>query len=958
MIKYTVEAIVDGRRAAGLALAVLAFAASAVPASAQSVLVSNIGQTSGATSNLAAVDMAQGFTTGSNTHGYTLTSVEVSFAARASNVTVRVERSGVPAGTGLVATLTNPTSVISGNNTFTAPAGALLRAKTTYFVVVEANLGSVDRTQSTSEDSAAAGWSIANNSVRRDATSDGTWTMLEGPMLIRVSGTVNTVALRPSTPGQPTVAKGSKSGSLAVSWAAPSSTSAITDYDLRYFKGSMDPDSESDWVTEGVPGLPDPGTATADTIRGLLANTAYRVQVRAANANGEGPWSTSGSQTTAAAPATNNAPRVVEDPPGSVFCAVKGDLATPWGTLSMASGTTVSQGNLVTRGTETTEWPDACSGRNRIITMFDDRDADALIISISYTQPANMRFFGGTPRVVQPTTTSDGQVFFSGFTAFQHTTMRVDITATDPHGASASTHMILNGVTSANTVGAPSFSSTASGQSYAVNEAITDLVLPAATGGDTSPLGTVMANPYFYTVSGLPPGLTFDDATRTISGTPTVQGSYTVTYKAEDLDGDDDGDTPDPMDTAVQTFVIAVTGDILATDPPGAPGTVTVEKGPTSGSLKVSWSAAASAVAITDYDLRYFKGSMDPDSESDWVTEGVPGLPDPGTATADTIRGLLANTAYRVQVRAANANGEGPWSTSGSQTTAAAPATNNAPRVVEDPPGSVFCAVKGDLATPWGTLSMASGTTVSQGNLVTRGTETTEWPDACSGRNRIITMFDDRDADALIISISYTQPANMRFFGGTPRVVQPTTTSDGQVFFSGFTAFQHTTMRVDITATDPHGASASTHMILNGVTSANTVGAPSFSSTASGQSYAVNEAITDLVLPAATGGDTSPLGTVMANPYFYTVSGLPPGLTFDDATRTISGTPTVAGSYTVTYKAEDLDGANEGDTPDPMDTAVQTFDIVVASDEPVIQSVEIVSFPSLDRSGDGTADTY
>ena len=39
-------------------------------------------------------------------------------------------------------------------------------------------------------------------------------------------------------------------------------------------------------------------TGTAATITHLLRNTTYEVQVRAKNANGDGPWSESGSGTT------------------------------------------------------------------------------------------------------------------------------------------------------------------------------------------------------------------------------------------------------------------------------------------------------------------------------------------------------------------------------------------------------------------------------------------------------------------------------------------------------------------------------------------------------------------------------------------------------------------------------------------------------------------------------------
>ena len=63
--------------------------------------------------------------------------------------------------------------------------------------------------------------------------------------------------------------------------------------------------------------------------------------------------------------------------------------------------------------------------------------------------------------------------------------------------------------------------------------------------------------------------------------------------------------------------------------------------------------------------------------------------------------------------------------------------------------------------------------------------------------------------------------------------------------------------------------------------------------------FTVGEAIEPIVLGAVAGG--SP-------PYTYSVSGLPAGLSFDPATRTIAGTPTEAGRYEVTYRVEDAGG--------------------------------------------------
>ena len=81
--------------------------------------------------------------------------------------------------------------------------------------------------------------------------------------------------------------------------------------------------------------------------------------------------------------------------------------------------------------------------------------------------------------------------------------------------------------------GEPFFSAGASiaDQTYTVGTAIADLVLPEAAGGDGA---------LTYSVSALPSGLSFDSATRTLSGTPTeaTNGAVAITYTAADEDDD------------------------------------------------------------------------------------------------------------------------------------------------------------------------------------------------------------------------------------------------------------------------------------------------------------------------------------------------------------------------------------------------------------------------------------
>ena len=93
-------------------------------------------------------------------------------------------------------------------------------------------------------------------------------------------------------------------------------------------------------------------------------------------------------------------------------------------------------------------------------------------------------------------------------------------------------------------------------------------------------------------------------------------------------------------------------------------------------------------------------------------------------------------------------------------------------------------------------------------------------------------------------------------------------------------------------------------------------GAPSFATDASiaDQTYSVDVAIADWVLPEASGGDGE---------LTYSVSALPAGLEFDALSRTLAGTSTAAtdGALTVTYRVADSDD----------DTAALTFTITVAA---------------------------
>jgi len=553
------------------------------PVQTAGVLVDNLEVVAGSTrfNNVFTDDIAQAFTTGSAPGGYKLSSARLWLAGTGAWPNFKVEIwTSNPAGSfsrpdTLVGTLTAPASLINAVNTFTAMGGIDLKPNTEYFVVLDvtgtaANHRWIAYVDAPAEIGGAAGWSIADLSLERPG---GTWTRIltSGRDIVQrltIHGYLKN-AFPPDAPGQPTVsAVTGKGGQLSVSWDAPANDNgaAVIDYDLRYFKGTSDPTNEADWVEEGfdqaLTGIPDPGAARTATLSGLAPSSAYQVQVRAQNDAGEGAWSDSGSATTNAA-GTNNAPRLLESKSGDEDnnCQVK-STTTPSATINAPTGTLVSVSPVYNRQAsgDTAEWPDACTTTTgtRAVPFFDDRDGETLAYTFSYTLPDNVRLSSQTPRIVASTNnnlTAD-RFFVRALTAGEATDIRIDVTATDGQGASVSTHFIFQSGSFPNAVGAPSL--TAPGLLRFVQNKRGSAVLPAATGGDRPDYG------YLYHVdeTKLPPGLSFDRETRTISGTPTAAGTWTATYTANDFDGfysrKDSPTTADTNDAATQTFMVRV----------------------------------------------------------------------------------------------------------------------------------------------------------------------------------------------------------------------------------------------------------------------------------------------------------------------------------------------------------------------------------------------------------------
>ena len=163
----------------------------ALGAGAQTAYVSNLNQTSEPTS---ATMLAQSFTTGSQPGGYALGSVELSvrnLAGRTVAATI-YETDGFGRPTTTVKHALAPPSTFPSDSTltFTAPAGAILDADTTYSVVFSGSVNvGFERTESNSEDVADTGWSIRDEYTRRLA--NGAWAHHSSKsLLIAVKGPI------------------------------------------------------------------------------------------------------------------------------------------------------------------------------------------------------------------------------------------------------------------------------------------------------------------------------------------------------------------------------------------------------------------------------------------------------------------------------------------------------------------------------------------------------------------------------------------------------------------------------------------------------------------------------------------------------------------------------------------------------------------------------------------------
>ena len=477
--------------------------------------------------------------------------------------------------------------------------------------------------------------------------------------------------------------------------------------------------------------------------------------------------------------------------------------------------------------------------------------------------------------------------------AYANTVAPVDITLKDAGGGSTFSFVA---------------NATIADQTYIVGTAIAHLVLPAASGGT----GTLT-----YSVSGLPAGLSFDAATRTLAGTPTAatNGAVEVTYTVTDDD--------DATDTLTFTITIVIDDDdakividddakILLTVNPTA---ISEDAGPTdvvvTGTLdgldgQVFDDDVVMLLAIDkdvngdgevndddkaatrdDYTAELRLLTIPPGSVSGTTTLTITPINDKRVEGDETIRLRLTRTYANNQVTVQDAEGNDVKMT-------VVPVDITLQDTGEG--GASFFAADAAIDD----YTYTAGATIADLVLPEASGGTGDLTYGVSGLPTGLSF------DATTRTLSGTP---MAATNGAVTVVYTATDESGTTDTLVFT--------ITIAEAEAAVIAEPEELVAESEESAEPEN-PSLAfaddAAIDDQTYTADWPIADLVLPEASGG---------TGELTYGVSALPAGLAFDASTRTLSGTPTAAtdGAVTVIYTVIDEDG----------NAAALTFTITVNS---------------------------
>ena len=483
--------------------------------------------------------------------------------------------------------------------------------------------------------------------------------------------------------------------------------------------------------------------------------------------------------------------------------------------------------------------------------------------------------------------------------------------------------------------GMPRFVSTQADLSYTAGDAIDPVVLPAAAGGN----GDLT---YSLNEEGLPEGLNFDPVARTISGTPPadylyVAEGYALTYQVADVDGD----------AVTLRFTIAVNGipsfgDQVVEDQSYEAGTGNVE------TLELP-EAVGGNVALT----YFLDGDLPPGLAFNPTSRTISGELSPNVS--------YSPEGYTLTYRVADVDGEEAAppltftiSVNGMPFFEGTITNQQIPEGEEMAPLELPAALGGNGALTYSLNEegLPPGLVFDPVARTISGTPELNVSHPAEGY-ALTYRVEDEDGDPAELSFVLTVDGTPTFFDATieDRILRQneamdpwefpaaaggngdlTYTLDMNVPGLSFDAVARTLsgtpthtgvyrLIYQVEDIDGDAAELSFHITVDG--------APSFSGDVANQTYIDGEAIEDLVLPLASGGNLlslNPDGEAVFGELTYTLDNVPPGLTFDPNPMSpmLSGTPTGVGTYTLTYTAHDSD-----DNMTAEDAAILSFEVRV-----------------------------
>ena len=409
-------------------------------------------------------------------------------------------------------------------------------------------------------------------------------------------------------------------------------------------------------------------------------------------------------------------------------------------------------------------------------------------------------------------------------------------------------------------------------------------------------------NPTSYSASGLPAGLSINTATGAITGTPTTAGPSTVTLGATNSGG---------TGNATLSFTINQAKPVIYS-PASAAGTV--------GTAFTSYTILASN-SPTSYGATSLPAGLSVNTTTGAIT---------GTPTT-------AGTSS-VTLSATNGSGTGNLTLSFKIASSAVPVISSATTDTGTTGTAIstYTIAASNSPTSYSATGLPAGLSVSTSTGAITGTPTT-----ASVSHVTLGATNANGTGTALLTFTVNPPKPVINSPTTAKAVQGTA-------FSGY-AVTATNNPTTLGATGlPAGLSVNTTTgIISGTpTTAGSSNVSLSATNASGTGTATLTFTITAPLPAITSAATatgttgtafSYTATASNSPTSFTATGLPAGLSINSSSGAITGTPTIAGSYSVTLGATNATGTGTAalaltiNPPTPVITSAATTTGVAGS---------------------------